>query len=202
MPTLHNVRQAQILDVAQELIQLRGYNGFSFGDIAGQIGIKAAAIHYHFPTKADLGLALMKRYRGRLHASLEKIDEQAAGPRKKLERYVLLFHATMRPDHRMCMCGMLATEMTTLSGPMRDEVRAFFEDNEAWIARVLGEGRKSRTFDFEGSPAAAARILYSTLQGVMISARVFEDAGRLAPAARWLLDAVMPPMMDALLPES
>ncbi|HEX8322714.1 MAG TPA: TetR/AcrR family transcriptional regulator [Tepidisphaeraceae bacterium] len=200
MPTLHNVRQAQILDVAQELIQLRGYNAFSFGDIAERIGVRAAAVHYHFPTKADLGVALMRRYRTRLHASLNSIDEQVTSPRKKLERYVLLFQATLKPDHRMCLCGMLGTEITTLSDPMRTEVRAFFEDNETWLARVLGDGRRQGSFDFDGSPAAAARIIYSTLQGVMLSARVFEEAGRLPTAGRWLLDAIMPPSMEALLP--
>ena len=202
MPTLHNVRQAQILDVAQELIQIRGFNAFSFGDVAERIGVRATAIHYHFQTKADLGLALLRRYRIRLHASLDNIDSQADAPRKKLERYVLLFQTTLKSDHRICLCGMLATEMTTLSGPMRAEVKAFFEDNEAWIGRVLGEGRRKRNFDFDGSPSAAARILYSTLQGVMMSVRVFEDSARLAAAGRWLLDAIMPPMMDALLPST
>lgn len=199
MPIVTNERKAQILDVAQELVQTRGYNAFSFGDLAERIGVKPAAIHYHFPTKADLGLALMRRYRDRLHASLAKIDELPQSPRRKLERYVMLFHATLRPDHRMCLCGMLATEMTTLTEDLRSEVKAFFEDNEAWLARVLGEGRKSRTLDFDGSPAAAARIVYATLQGAMISARTFADASRLSHTGRWLLDTIVPPMMDALL---
>jgi TetR/AcrR family transcriptional repressor of nem operon len=198
--SLPTQRQAEILDLAQELIQTRGYNAFSFGDLAERIGVKPAAIHYHFPTKADLGLALMARYRQRLHASLAKIDEQAQTARRKLERYVQLFHATLKPDHRMCLCGMLATELTTLPEPVQAEVRRFFEDNEAWLARVLGEGRKARTFDFEGSPTAAARVMYATLQGAMISARTFADAGRLSLAGRWLLDALVPPLMDALLP--
>jgi hypothetical protein len=95
---------------------------------------------------------------------------------------------------------MLATEMHTLSDPLRDELRLFFEHKEAWLARVLGEGRRSRTLDFEGSPTAAARIMYATLQGAMISARTFADAGRLTLVGRWLVDAVVPPMMEALLP--
>lgn len=200
MPTLHNARQAQILDVAQGLIQFRGFNGFSYGDIAEQIGVRSTAIHYHFPAKADLGLALVKRYRIRLHASLDNIDVQADTPRRKLERYVQLFQSTLKTDHRVCLCGMLASEMTTLSGAMRDEVRQFFDDNEAWIGRVLGEGRRQRNFEFDGSPAAAARIIYSTLQGVMISVRVFEEDARLPAAGRWLLDVIMPPMMDAICP--
>ena len=192
-------RQSEILDLAQYMIQTRGYNGFSFGDLAKKIGVKPAAIHYHFPTKGDLGLKLMARYRQRLHASLARIDEQVQSPRRKLERYVLLFHATLKPDNRMCLCGMLATEMAILPEPLAEEVKKFFEDNESWLARVLGEGRRARSIDFEGSPTAASRFMYASLQGAMISSRVFGDAGRLSLSGRWLLDALITPMMDALL---
>jgi len=196
---LHTRRQTEILDLAQELVQTRGYNAFSFGDLADRLHLKPAAIHYHFPTKADLGRALMSRYRQRLHASLDKIDEQAPTPRRKLERYIQLFHSTLKPDNRMCLCGMLATELTTLPHPLQIDVRQFFEDNEAWLAQVLGEGRKAKVLEFEGSSAAAARCVYATLHGAMISAHTFADAGRLSTAGRWLLDALVPPEMDALL---
>jgi len=200
MPIIQSERKAQILDVAQEFVQTRGFNAFSFGEVAERIGVKPAAIHYHFPTKFDLGVALMRRYRNRLHASLAKIDELQFSPRRKLERYFALFYATLRPDNRMCLCGMLATEMPTLNDAMRDEVRGFVEDNEIWLTRLLGEGRKSGTLDFDGSPAAAARIIYFTLQGGMISSRTFDDANRLSLTCRWLMDVSVPVMMDALLP--
>jgi TetR/AcrR family transcriptional repressor of nem operon len=192
-------RQTEILDLAQELVQTRGYNGFSFGDLAQRLKVKPAAIHYHFATKAELGRALMERYRQRLHASLDKIDELGITPRRKLERYIQLFHTTLKPDNRMCLCGMLAMELTTLPEPLQADVRQFFEDNEAWLAQVLGEGRRAKVIEFEGSSAAAARCVYATLHGAMISAYTFADAGRLSTAGRWLLDALVPPEMDALL---
>ncbi|HEX8915137.1 MAG TPA: TetR/AcrR family transcriptional regulator [Humisphaera sp.] len=199
MDALPTRRQTEILDLAQELVQTRGYNAFSFGDLAARLGVKPAAIHYHFPTKTDLGRALMARYRQRLHASLAKIDEQATTPRRALERYVQLFQATLRPDHRLCLCGMLATELTTLAADLQADVRRFFEDNEAWLARVLGEGRRAKVLEFEGSTAAAARCVYAALHGAMLSAHTFGDPSRLSTAGRWLLDALLPPEMDALL---
>lgn len=196
---VHTRRKTEILDLAQEFIQTRGYNGFSFGDLAERLGVKPAAIHYHFATKSDLARALMRRYRQRLHASLAKLDEQATTPRRKLERYVQLFHATLKPDQRLCLCGMLATELVTLPEPLQDEVRQFFDDNERWLATVLGEGRKSKVLEFEGSSAAAARCIYAALHGAMLSAHTFNDPSRLSTAARWILDALVPPEMDALL---
>jgi TetR/AcrR family transcriptional regulator, transcriptional repressor for nem operon len=195
----HSRRQTEILDVAQELIQLGGYNAFSFGDLSKRLSIKPAAIHYHYRTKEDLVRTLMRRYRQRLRASLVKIDEQNLPPRRALERYVQLFHATLKPDHRLCLCGMLATELTTLPAELQGDVRDFFTDNETWLAKVLGEGRAAKSMEFEGSSASAARCIYATLHGAMLSAHTFADLSRLTAVSRWLFDSLLPPEMDALL---
>src|SRR6185369_16920377 len=50
---------AQILDAAETLIQTRSYSAFSYQDIADELGIRKASIHYHFATKADLGVAVV-----------------------------------------------------------------------------------------------------------------------------------------------
>src|ERR1700689_5234 len=77
-----------ILDVAEQLAQTRGYNGFSYADIASQLGVTKASLHYHFPSKAELGRALIERYRVVFGAALEEIDQHAKGPHQKLQQYV------------------------------------------------------------------------------------------------------------------
>ena len=47
----------QILELANKYIQKVGFNAFSYSDLANEIGIKKASIHYHFPSKTDLGIA-------------------------------------------------------------------------------------------------------------------------------------------------
>jgi TetR/AcrR family transcriptional repressor of nem operon len=192
-------RQTEILDLAQKMIQTRGYNGFSFKDLAEALQVKPAAIHYHFPAKVDLGRALMARYRHRLHLSLTKIDGMGLSPRRALERYIQLFYATLKPDNRLCLCGMLATELITLPEPLQEDVRVFFQDNEAWLARTLGEGRASKALEFEASSAAVARCVYATLHGAMLSAHTFGDPSRLHTAGRWLLESLVQSEVDALL---
>src|SRR6185503_12431598 len=98
-----------ILDVAEELAQTRGYNGFSYADIAAKLGVTKASLHYHFPSKAELGRALIARYHTAFSAALEAIDQHALKPGEKLRQYVGLYDAVMRND-RMCLCGMLAAE--------------------------------------------------------------------------------------------
>src|ERR1700736_5846592 len=97
----------QILDVAERLAQSRGFNGFSYADVAAQLNLTKAALHYHFAGKAELGEALIGRYSTRFAAALEALDIGAISAPSKLEGYANLYLDVMR-DKRMCLCGMLA----------------------------------------------------------------------------------------------
>ena len=131
-----------ILDVAQELLQTRGYNGFSIKDLADRVEIRTSSIHYYFPTKADLCRALISRHRQRVASVLAGIDEQVIDPRTKLERFASLFQSTIEAGNRMCPFGMLAAESETLETQTCEELRASFDDLENWLRRVLLEGRR------------------------------------------------------------
>src|ERR1700690_1670053 len=85
-----------ILDVAEKLAQTRGYNGFSYADIAVELGVTKASLHYHFPSKAELGCALIERYRTVFAATLDDIDHQALEPHRRLQAYVGLYDSVMR----------------------------------------------------------------------------------------------------------
>src|SRR5688572_32720732 len=101
-----------ILDIAEQLAQTRGYNGFSYADIAARLGVTKASLHYHFASKAELGRALIARYHEVFGAALDAIDLRPVQPPVKLQQYVELYDGVMRND-RMCLCGMLAAEYTT-----------------------------------------------------------------------------------------
>jgi TetR/AcrR family transcriptional repressor of nem operon len=180
----------RVLDAAQRLVQSRGFNGFSYADIAEELGIRKASLHYHFPTKDLLGRALMARYRERFRGALEGIEGATSDARERLRRYAKLYLSVLRNEGRMCLCGMLAADFTTLARPLRNEVRAFFDDNEAWLAKVLEAGRKSGALAFKGPPAARAVVLVSGLEGAMLVARSTRGARRFEETARGLLEAV------------
>ncbi len=178
-----------LLDHAQQLAQTVGYNAFSFRHLAKRMRIKTASVHYHFPTKADLGREMMARYREQFIGRLVKIDAAVKEPRRKLEAFAALFQRALAAD-RLCLCGTLATEFATLPRVVQREVRRTFEESEAWLARVLDEGRRAKALSFAGPAARTARTLFSALEGAMIAARTFGDPRRLAEAARWMVDAV------------
>ncbi|MGQ0723464.1 MAG: TetR/AcrR family transcriptional regulator [Candidatus Eiseniibacteriota bacterium] len=184
---LESATKTALLDLAQELAQTRGLNAFSFQDLARGVGIRTASVHHHFATKGDLGREMMTRYRDRFRSELDLIDAGARSPRRKLELFADLFRRTLRQGNRLCLCGMLATEYATLPPAVQREVKAFYDETEAWLTDVLERGRDDGIFAFHGSPAPVAKTFFATLEGAMIAARTFEDESRLARAARWLL---------------
>jgi TetR/AcrR family transcriptional repressor of nem operon len=176
----------RILDVAERLVQTHGFNGFSYADIAARLGVTKASLHYHFRSKAELGSALITRYRAEFMRALETIDAFASDAYGKLRRYADLYAEVLRQD-RMCLCGMLAADYTTLPAPMRAGVKEFFDLNEAWLARVFEQGRKEKALRFQGPPLEAARLLLGSLEGAMLVARSYGEAGRFDSAATTLL---------------
>jgi TetR/AcrR family transcriptional repressor of nem operon len=172
----------RILDVAEELVQSRGYNGFSYADIAGELGLTKASLHYHFPSKAELGEALIERYSARFLGSLEAIASTTSGADSKLEAYAGLYADVLRGE-RMCLCGMLAAEYQTLPERMHDSVIRFFDHNLTWLAGVLAQGQANGELSFDGPPADAAQTVLSTLQGAMLVARPYRDLTRFQAAA-------------------
>jgi TetR/AcrR family transcriptional repressor of nem operon len=172
----------RILDVAEELVQGRGYNGFSYADIAGELGITKASLHYHFASKAELGEALIERYSARFLEALERIASTTSGASSKLEAYASLYVDVLRGD-RMCLCGMLAAEYQTLPERMHGSVIRFFDHNLTWLADVLAQGQCDGELSLNGSPADAAQTVLSALQGAMLVARPYRDLARFHAAA-------------------
>jgi TetR/AcrR family transcriptional repressor of nem operon len=175
-----------ILDVSEQLAQTRGYNGFSYADVAAQLGVTKASLHYHFPSKADLGAALIERYQHTFGAALDAIDVETGDPADKLRRYVDLYDSVLRSD-RMCLCGMLAAEYATLPAPMQERLTTFFDANERWLTAVLQSGVQGNTFAFTEPPNARARVLLGALEGAMLVARSYGDPHRFRAAAASLL---------------
>jgi TetR/AcrR family transcriptional regulator, transcriptional repressor for nem operon len=176
----------RILDVAERLVQSRGFNGFSYANVAAELGMTKASLHYHFPGKAELGEALIVRYAARFADALERIDAGTGDAPAKLDAYAGLYAEVLRGG-RMCLCGILAAEYETLPEPMREAIVGFFDDNVTWLTHVLAQGLSDDTLSFQGSPAEEGQTILSGLEGAMLVARPYGDLGRFQSAATRLL---------------
>ena len=182
----------RVLDAAERLVQVRGFNGFSYADIAAEMHMTKASLHYHFATKADLGEALITRYAARFFAALDAADTDGTSAPAKLSAYAKLY-ADVLSQQRMCLCGMLAAEYPTLPGPMQSAVLEFFDHNEDWLQAVLEQGRSEGSLEFTGPARDTARMIISGLEGAMLVTRPYGDAGRFKVAADGLLASLTAP---------
>ena len=182
----------RMLDLAERLVQTRGFNGFSYADIASALEVTKASLHYHFPTKAELGRRLIERYSNAFTSALAALDESGVGALDKLRAYVEIYAGVLR-NERMCLCGMLAADYATLPEPMKSAVTHFFEVNERWLATVLEQGRVAGELRFAGPPLEVARLLVSSLEGAMLVARSFNEVSRF----QWIADRLLTDLSGA-----
>jgi TetR/AcrR family transcriptional regulator, transcriptional repressor for nem operon len=172
-----------ILDIAERLVQNRGFNGFSYADIASELGITKASLHYHFPGKAELGESLIRRYSARFGDALVEIGGRKTPALEKLSAYCDLYRVVLRSE-RMCLCGMLAAEYETLPTAMRDAVVVFFDENQGWLANLLADGRATDDLHFTGSPDEAAHEIIAALEGAMLVSRPYQNTAVLDSVAK------------------
>ena len=165
-----------ILKTAATMIRSRGYNGFSFREIADAVGVKSASVHYHFPTKEALGAAVARRYTEDFLTALGPVDEAPL----EVEAVQARLHGQARrslvEENLMCLCGMLGAEVADLPYDVVAETRRFFERSVAWAEAAL-----ARTTWGQGVDAfARRRLALSTLaasEGALILARSLGDMG-------------------------
>lgn len=176
----------RILDIASRLVQTRGFNGFSYAHIAAELGVTKASLHYHYPSKAELGKRLIERYEQDFATALERIEAETDDAFERLQRYANIYAGVLGKE-QMCLCGMLAAEHGTLPAPMRRTLQHYFDLNEAWLAKLLDGGRRRGQLRFDGPPREVAALLVGALEGAMMMARSYGDPRRFAMAAERLL---------------
>src|SRR4051812_14472756 len=131
----------QILDLAETLIQTRGYSAFSYQHVADSLGIRKASIHYHFPSKTDLGIAVVDRYIARFEEALTaNAADQSQSSMTMLDFYVQPYLQFANTPDRVCLCGALAGEMMALPPKVRERVDHFFRSHQVWLAEILKRG--------------------------------------------------------------
>jgi TetR/AcrR family transcriptional regulator, transcriptional repressor for nem operon len=166
-----------ILDAAEALIQERGFSGFSFRDLSLAVGIRKASIHYYFPSKADLGQAVIARYRARMREAFAKLGEPGAIDFwQVLTAYVAPMMKFGRTDGLACLSGVLGGEFLALPEQMQSEIKAFFEEHETFLTELLERGRAAGSFHFPGSANDRARLIFSAVEGALLIKRIKGDA--------------------------
>lgn len=162
-----------IVDKADQYIRNKGYNAFSFKDISNDIGIKTASIHYHFPTKSDLGVATIKEHIARCEALQERVANES--PLVKLEAF-LDVQAQIKKENKVCIVGSLATDLNTLDDSIKAELEKFAQLVLTWVTEILIEGKELKIFDFEMLPRTKAIMIITNMVAIVQLSRLTNDS--------------------------
>lgn len=152
---------------AKRTAQARGYAGLNFRDLADEVGIKAASIYYHFPSKADLGAAVARRYWEDTAAQFESMLAETADPVRWLRRYPEVFRKALANNNRMCLCSFMSAEVDDLPDAVKQEVRTFADVNVAWLSKLLVAARLVNSRKSE----QRARAIFAAVAGAQLMAR-------------------------------
>ena len=166
--------RAAAIALALELTETVGFTGFSYRDLAERMGIAAASLHYHFPSKCDLGLALIEHLAAQgttMFAELERTPDVAVRLRARIDQ----IRCHRSTDGRMCAFGSLLSDYGQMEAPMQARLR----DCESWLvatyARWLDEGRRAGQLSFPGTPLAMAGLMACVFHGILMHRRAQRD---------------------------
>ncbi len=181
-----------LLAAAADFVQARGYNAFSFRDLAERVGIRTASIHYHFPTKADLGRELLLKHRQDNEDFFKRVDAEGGNAYVRLKRYFEAFRKAYGNSDGICLGGMMATDSESLPEEVLVEVRHCYADHEQWLTKTLKTGQREGSIHLSDSPAVVARSLFDALEGALVATRAFRNPRRLESVISWLFQQLAP----------
>lgn len=171
-----------VLDCAEDYVRCRGFDGVSFADLAGDVGIRKASIHYHFPTKGDLSLALIDRYRAVFLDRLAAITAEEKRASARLLRFLDLYRSATEGGRSLCLCVALSVTQQALPEATKAVLSEFHRDVAAWLEAVFRLGQSDGTLQSVADPRAEAQAALAQVEGAQIIARSANDVARFEAA--------------------
>lgn len=170
-----SVTRERILELGEELILNKGYNGFSYQDISTVLGIKNAAVHYYFPSKENLGVSILKTNSQRFDEMVENMQNRDFDEWHQLESFMKIYLKSNR-ENKICLIGSLGTDINTLSEPMKTELHKMVEHITEWLESILEKGKEKELFSFSGSAHDQALHILSSLVAGLQLARILNKS--------------------------
>lgn len=162
-----------LLTHAEDLARSRGYDGFSFADLAAGAGIRKASVHHHFPTKAALSTELTELYAKRSMATLYKVNEETAGVR--LTAVLDLYKSALDGGRSQCLCVAFSAVFDRLPEATRVALAAYQAEMRTWLEAVFADAVRDGTISSLRAPNEEAAATFASVEGAHLLARAAQD---------------------------
>ena len=175
-----------LLQSAEQAVRQRGYHGFSYADLAREIGIRKASIHHHFPTKADLGVALIERYNAAFFDQLKNIKDAEGTAADQLRAYLRLYRDALDNGEQVCLCVSLSAGRDHLSDEILDQLDQFHRDSLHWLEQLFERADADGSISLHAAPEAEASAALALVEGAQLLARASKDMTQFDQSTRAL----------------
>lgn len=162
----------QIIESANKLLVERGFNAFSFKNISKDVGIKTSSIHYHFPTKTELGIAVLQTHVSALQATISRTKNKTAVVKLST---LFLYYKLLANEKKVCVVGALTSDINTLEEPLRQELLKFSTEVVGWAITILEQGQQENTIRSFPNTELKAKMLVANLMALVQVARIEQN---------------------------
>lgn len=160
----------KIIELGTALIKSIGYPSLSYQQISSQLGIKNAAIHYHYPSKEDLGRDIVRNEMACFEQIISGVSE--LGPLEKLEGFLVNYRLHLEEGNKICLIGAGASDYQGLPKSMQEAYVEYFLLVKNWFTDLLETGRTAGVFHFKGESVNRASVMISALAGALQHGRI------------------------------
>ena len=160
-----------LMDAAERRLRIGGFAAFSYRDLAAEVGIKSASVHYHFPTKENLVAAVLRRYTGHVAALIDEAHESEPDPVKVIAK---MLASPVHSKDKLCPCIILGASIRDMAPEVQVEVRNFYQ---MWLDKMVAHGLT----------LSKATTVMATLSGAQLMALVMNDVKAYDDAAEEVL---------------
>jgi TetR/AcrR family transcriptional repressor of nem operon len=173
MDVTERITRKRILDIAEELILTRGYNGFSYQDISETIGIRKASIHYHYPLKEDLIERYLRKQIILFKMWCKQVRNESSAD--KLSLFGKMYLTLSKQGRKICPIGMLTAEFQVLPLKIQERVQELLQTEIGWLERTIKNGMQEGVFSKSINVHRTALIIITTLSGMLKMLRIHKD---------------------------
>ena len=164
--------KSMLLQLAAEMLEERGFGSFSYQDLASRIGIRKASIHYHYPAKTDLGLALIDFFKVDMQKRADAFEEVYNTAAERLGAYLAQCRKQVSSGSKISALCMLASEYVTLPEAMQSALGELLEEQHNWLSSLLYEAKSVLPNAENLLSDDLARSFNATVQGAILQGRV------------------------------
>lgn len=161
------LRKAQIVATILDLADRIGPDRVTTGAVAGEIGVSQAAVFRHFPTKAEMWVAVADHVAGALTAAWAEALAESKPPVERLTALVgaQLDQITATPAMPMLL---FSRELNVENAALRRAFRDRLATLHGLLMHEVVQGQQDRTLCGDIAAADVAALLTSLIQGVAI----------------------------------